>query len=425
MPTNSHLLRESGVRSPFNPTTKRAEGDKARLVDLIWNMTLICPWDCKICCVDAVHARKRGGQIEVREDGLNSQENFQFTPGKLNVFEQAMLRRQQQGLELDLAGKLRILDHLKGFDAKLDFSGGDPLIAEENIEVMRAAARRFGRERVTVTATGPGLARYSPQVLAAVVGELNFTFDGPDYSGGVTRPDGYAQSNLRKARALAQVGVKTRAELPLTLSNIDPETLRRIYSDLNEAGIHKLLVMRLFPVGRGSSSEADMPNPEQYRAAIHWLRELEEHFGHPRLKLQCALRFFDQPNLTENPCDLFRESFGLMADGTLLASSWAINGHGKPLDDAWVLGNLANTPLMELLNSPKAQEFASRLNENFGHCKIHSFLNSPKSDPMDRIFDSTDPMYSPNGRVRVNVTSDLIQIGSLSRATSVAREGLC
>jgi len=24
-----------------------------RRLDIIWNMTSICPWNCKICCVDA------------------------------------------------------------------------------------------------------------------------------------------------------------------------------------------------------------------------------------------------------------------------------------------------------------------------------------------------------------------------------------
>jgi hypothetical protein len=87
------------------------------------------------------------------------------------------------------------------------------------------------------------------------------------------------------------------------------------------------------------------------------------------------------------------ESFGLMANGTLLSSPWAVNGIGQPLHEAWVLGNLAETNLRDILNSPKAKEYQRRLDENFGHCKIFAFLNSKLDRPLDRIFDKTDPLY--------------------------------
>lgn len=84
----------------------------------------------------------------------------------------------------------------------------------------------------------------------------------------------------------------------------------------------------------------------------------------------------------------------LMADGTLLASPWAINSHGKPLHPAWILGNLAQEPLSKILASEYTQKLISRLDENYGYCKIFSFLNSKLDDPLDRIFDQADPLYS-------------------------------
>jgi MoaA/NifB/PqqE/SkfB family radical SAM enzyme len=362
-------------------------------VDIIWNVTLVCPWDCQICCVDAVHVTKRQGTITMRSQALSTTEQLPMT-GKGNHFEQAMKKRQEQGLELDLAGKLRVIEHLRGerFLPKIDFSGGDVMVAGENFEVMKHASSVFGRDQITLTATGAGLFQYNVEEIAPHIGELNFTYDSPSYDGRQSRPAGYASGNLRKAAQFAKAGVLTRGECPLTVHNIEDEPLRQLYRNLHEAGINKLLLMRLFPVGRGHFQAENVPSPAQYRRAIQVLRDMEAMYGFPTVKLQCALKFFDKQDMQENPCDLVRESFGLQANGTLLTSPWAVGAHSQALHDAWVLGNLSTTPLADLLATEKAQEYYRRQNENFGHCKIFAFLTSRRERPMDRIFDTVDPL---------------------------------
>lgn len=374
------------------------EERKGRFVDIIWNVTLVCPWDCDICCVDAVHVVKKRQIIQLRSQGLTRIDEIAHQPGKGSIFDQAMMHRQQEGKELRFEQKLQILQHLDGFQPKIDFSGGDPLSVSENYKVMQIASQRFGKEAITLTATGAGLARYVVEDIAPFIGELNFTYDNPLADGYQCRPAGYADGNLRKAAKFAQAGVKTRGECPLTVHNAQDETLRRIYLNLHDAGIDKLLLMRLFPSGRGVFRPEDAPTPALYRRSIDLLREMEAQYKYPQLKLQCALKFFDRKDLAENPCDLLRESFGLMTDGTLLTSPWAVGGHGRPIDDAWVLGNLAQTPLQEILETAKAKEYEKRLDENFGNCKIFSFLHSKRDKPLDRIFDTADPLYSPAHR---------------------------
>lgn len=372
-----------------------------RKVDIIWNITLVCMWDCAECCVDAVHVVKRGDKIIIRSEGFAKVEEIAFDRTKGTSFDQAIAWRQHLRRELTLEQKLAVLDHLEGYLPKIDFSGGDPLSSKETLVVMNAASQRFGRSQITLTATGAGLALSNPEEIIPLIGELNFTYDGefsymgdnPSVQDHRNRPEAYAPGNLKRATQFAKAGVKTRAECPLTVQNLDDNTLRTIFMKLHDAGIQKLLLMRLFPVGRGMLKASDIPTPRQYRRAIDLLRELEAQYGNPQLKLQCALRFFDNQNQAENPCDLVRESFGLMSNGTLLTSPWAVHEHGRPLDDAWVIGNLATTPLRDILSTEKAQEYERRLNENFGHCKIFSFQNSERERPLDRIFDTTDPLH--------------------------------
>ena len=375
-------------------TSSNGFGPTRQKVDIIWNMTLVCPWNCGECCVDAVHVYRRNGSVVLASEGLSQEDVLPADGSFRSVFEQALYFRQKKGLELDVEKKRRVLDNLSGYSPKIDFSGGDAMVVAENFQLMNEASERFGRKNITLTATGAGLATYDVSQIAPIIGELNFTYDNVHARGNGTRPAGYAIGNLRNAAMFAASGVKTRAECPLSLQNIDEETLRQIFFDVHEAGVQKLLLMRLFPVGRGVWHDSIIPTPSQYRAAIAFLRELEREYGYPQVKVQCALKFFDNSNIVENPCDLVHESFGLMADGTLLSSPWAVGPTGRPLDDAWVLGNLATTPLRDILSTPKAAEYSRRLNENFGHCKIFSFINSTREKEFDRIFDNTDPLYT-------------------------------
>lgn len=367
--------------------------DEMPKVDIIWNMTLVCPWDCGVCCVDAVHVTRKNGRIIVKTSGLSNVEGMPDVRGKGTIFDQVLEARQEMGLELDLSGKRRVLEHLEGFKARVDFSGGDVLVVAENYQLLQEASERLGRDQITLTATGAGLARYKVQDIAPYIGELNFTYDSVSPEGNETRPAGYAIGNLRKATLFAKSGVRTRAECPLSSQNIDEKTLRQLYLDVHHAGVQKLLLMRLFPVGRGMSLSSDIPTADEYKFAISILRDMEAKYGSPVVKLQCALKFFDEYKGATNPCDLLSASLGLMADGTLLSSPWALNSLGQPLDDAWVLGNLAETGLRDILNSPKGNMYKHRLNENFGHCKIHSYLNSKLQNKFDRIFDKADPLY--------------------------------
>jgi MoaA/NifB/PqqE/SkfB family radical SAM enzyme len=351
-----------------------------------------------MCSVDAVHVRRSRGNVVSRSKGLHLEETFAVDRHQApDAYEFVAQMRQQRGLELTLEQKFAVLDNLSEFDAKIDFSGGDPMIQRENLEVMRAASQRFGKHNVTMTATGAGLARREIDDLGPIIGELNFTYDSPGAGIDPLRPETYARDNLRHAAEFVRAGVRVRAECPLTTRNCDPDTLTAIYRSLADAGVEKLLVMRLFASGRGRSAESMTPSREQYRRAIAHLRMLEASEPGPVIRLQCALRQMEGATASDggNPCDLMRVSFGLLTDGTLLASPWAVNRLGMPLSEDWVLGNLAAEPLGEILRTTRSQAYRARLDENSGHCKIFAFAASTRPALADRIFDTTDPLYDP------------------------------
>jgi MoaA/NifB/PqqE/SkfB family radical SAM enzyme len=362
-----------------------------RHVDLIWNMTLVCPYDCAICCVDAVHVKRKSSKITMWSNAGTTEIENDGDGG--TIYEQAGRHRQGLGLELGLDGKLRVLDHLSGFAPRLDFSGGDVLVLEENLQVIEAACHRFGRHTITVTATGAGMQATCVERLGGIIGHFNFTFDSVKPAQ-AHRPPRYALGNLEAAVRLSRVGVRLRAEVPLTRDNCSPDELTGIYEALRAHEVEELLLMRLFPVGRGTAHRADTPSRQQYGLAIKTLRGLERRRGGPRVKLQCALRHLEFADGGSNPCNAVSQSFGVAPTGTLLRSAWAIDRRGDPLHPSWVLGNVADEPLAAIVGRASVLEMASRADENFGHCKLFAFLNGRSSDPSERFFERTDPLYS-------------------------------
>lgn len=379
-----------------NPAKGSANGMPRKKVDIIFNLTLICQWDCAVCCVDAIHVRKKNGHAILRSEGLTKEAKIPLEVGDTDIYEAAYRHRSAKGLELTLERKRQAIDNLSAYDARVDISGGDALLLRDNFEMLRYASQKLGKSNVSLTATGAGSSRYSASELAPLIDEYNFTFDAESVTDVANRPAGYALGNLKKAAAFAKLGSKTRAELPLTKSIMSEDHLARIYKLLHDKGIGKLLLMRLFPVGRGEQVATEIPSPEDYQRTIATMRRLEAVYKTPVLKLQCALKHLPNSQALgdSNPCDLVRESFGLMADGTLLASPWAIGGSGRPLDPTWVLGNLADTRLEDILAGEKAMEFSRRADENFGHCKIFSYLNGTSPRKMDRMFEKSDPLYT-------------------------------
>jgi len=369
------------------------------LIDIIYNMTPVCPHDCPLCCVDAAHVTKRGKEVIIRVDGLATEHRVPRGDTSKSIFDVAAETLQKLGRELTLDQKLTILSHIDIDGVRLDISGGDPLVVSDNVAILKAASAKLGRQNVTLTATGSGLVGIDLVELAPLVGEFNFTYDSASIDDVADRPDAYASANLAVGRKLAALGSVTRAEFPITRDTSDPNHIRRLYTNLHKAGISKLLLMRLFPSGRGATVEAKTLNGREYMAAIAQLRALEKEFGAPKVKLQCALRHIESsgagiPTNAPNPCDMVRESFGLTPLGMLLASPWAINARGWPSDPDFVLGSLLDEPLSKILASEKVARMRARANDNYGHCKVIAERFSTLPTASQRMHDKADPLYA-------------------------------
>ncbi|BCE02847.1 hypothetical protein [Marinicellulosiphila megalodicopiae] len=371
------------------------------ILDIIWNITLICPWDCEFCCTDAVHVSQEKNSIIAREHSLKKtsiitndlSEKFKALYPNIepSIFDLTLIDRQEKGIELALEEKINILKNIEGYDVKIDFAGGDPLSCYENFLLIQEASKRFGKENISITSTGYFIKKYGIEKLANIIGEYEFTYDEVHKTQPCTRPKGYNSSNIKIASQFSKFGVKTKAQLPLHEGNLDNNSIQKIYNTLKQYNIDELLIMRTFPVGRGinylSNNKIDK---KTIKSAITNFKKLEDK-KNTRIRLQCALKHLIEPT-PDNPCDMLRESFGINFRGDLLLSAWANNEHGLPLHDSFILGRIHKESFLDISITPNFIELAKRMNENHGHCKIFSFMNGEKN--RNSLFSKTDPLYS-------------------------------
>jgi MoaA/NifB/PqqE/SkfB family radical SAM enzyme len=377
-------------------------------MDFIWNISLVCPWDCEFCCTDAVHVRRNADEIVLKEAGLS--ENRVISIGKYipmhlrildmapNAYDYALLDRQQRGLELNFEEKIKVLENIYDKKPDIDFAGGDPLACLENYLVIKRAREMFGKTHISVTSTGHSLSRYSMNDIAENIGTFEFTYDESDMEEAKYRPNGYNSINVLWAKRIALFGVKTKCQIPIHQNNISSKNIRAIYCRLAEAGIDEILIMRTFPVGRGAkflNSGIKKLNALDYHLVISAYRMLEQEIKGPKIKVQCALKNLFPKENHSNPCDLMHSSFGINSKGQLLLSAWATNPLGLPLSEDFLLGDLSKESMCNIEYSEKFLRYKKRLDENYGHCKIFSYVHSQEKSS-NSIFVQGDPLYKNN-----------------------------
>lgn len=120
-------------------------------MDVIWNLTRFCPWDCAICCVSAFYVSDTSER-----------------------FSQTMQRNTYK--ELNLFEKLRVLRILAERNFEIDFSGGDPLYYGEDFRVVDQATYWLPSSRISVSMTGSKLNKKKLDLLKRV-GVVEFTLD--------------------------------------------------------------------------------------------------------------------------------------------------------------------------------------------------------------------------------------------------------
>jgi len=281
---------------------------------IIWNVTNKCPYSCSFCCLNA------NSSIE----------------------------------DIVLEDKLKIVENLDSDTIKIDFSGGEPLMDLENLEILKILSKKFGKEKITITSTGKGLERVNLDEFTNYISEVGFTYDFPREPS-PDRPFNFNKHNLELAKEIANMEVKTLAQIPLIKSNIGPSIIEEIYLNLNQAKIPNLLLMRFSESGRGISRIDLSLSQDEINKALRVYKNLEDRYRTPKIKTL--------PFVRRNLIGGIFTSLNITNQGLLLSNPWSYDSKGRP-EEYCILGDLKKDKLSKLAGANVYQRFFTQLRRN-------------------------------------------------------------
>lgn len=296
-------------------------------MDVIWNLTRACPWDCAICCVSGFHV-------------CNTTEYIVQSGAK------------EKGEELTLAEKLTVLKILADRDFEIDFSGGDPLYYDEDFRVVEQATRWLPSRKIGVSMTGNKITDAKLELLKKV-SIVEFTLDNLPEMENPFRLRGYNLASMIAIKKCVATGIKTRAVTVLYSPTITEKNLESVYHWLCENGISEWELLRFYPVGRATKLIEIIPSNSEYLKTMKFLRGLH---GFTKIFFQHSLRILEGTI----KCLAVVDSIGILPDGQVITCAWAIDENCCPFK-GFRLGKLPEDDLDEILErAVKIPDYSER-----------------------------------------------------------------
>jgi hypothetical protein len=171
---------------------------------------------------------------------------------------------------------------------------------------------------------------------------------------------------------LASKGVSVTAQIPLSEKNISDDIIEKIFQDLHSSGVRKILLMRIFPVGRGSDMKFNYPSIKDYLTTIEKYKSLQSKYGFPLVNVQTGLKKTIELGNTSN--EVYESShLNITQLGILSKSPWAFDKFGEPIPE-FVIGDMKYNSLSDLLGITLKKDLNIMQNLRFLSNKAASFL---------------------------------------------------
>lgn len=295
-------------------------------MDVIWNLTRVCPWDCAICCVSGLHV-------------CNTTKHYLYE------------HQKEIKKELTLAEKLTVLKILVEKDIDIDFSGGDPLYYNEDYQVIEQALRWIPSEKISISMTGSKITDVKLSLLKKV-GVVEFTLDNLPEIDNPLRPRGYNLASMIAMQKCTEVGIKARAVTVLYSHTMAEENLEKLYSWLCENRIEEWEFLRFYPSGRASKYISMLPSENDYLQTMKFIKSFN---GFTKVFFQHSLRILNG----KSKCSAGVGSIGILPDGQVTACAWALDENCNSFKDFYI-GQLPKDNFDEIIKKIRKNSIFSK-----------------------------------------------------------------
>ena len=304
-------------------------------LSVIWDITKLCPWNCAICCMGA-SSDKNCLTDELSHDN------------KLNVVKQL--------------GELK----QNGIDVKCDISGGELLTNLSHLDIISALSETLGKENVGVSCSGYRIDVDIANFLSKTVHDVEMTMDvipGRKY---ILRPNGYHKIAGKAADLLKAAGCEVGLQTVASKYNSSPEMAQEVFDWCCEHGVDNWSILRFFPSGRGANyPEAAMNAAEcmRYVGDVQKVAENSNKSTKPAIDFHYLMPGHSKYSTV---CRCVRKSIGILPNGDTVACFWALDSSTGAINPKFLLGNVKNNTLTEILDGEKAKYWS----ECEHHCEL-------------------------------------------------------
>lgn len=299
--------------------------------------------------------------------------------------------------------KALVLCHIlsqKNWIEEIDFSGGDPLLEEEDREIILEAISILGNERVCVTTTGKGISKAETDIkesskLEKLLYKCEISVDIDDEKQACRKEYSSNHQNIltEKKGVINRYVKKLIINVPIINPDIEEEKIKEMINQIFSFPVEEKMVnlIRLMEVGRKEKmkKEALIMYNEQLKQTVEIFCKYAKEQG-VEVKLHCALRGLKD---LEYKCNLRDGKIGIDSAGNVFSCAWG--GYIRDIEkknNPFYLGNLCEEDLETILvrsfNSyekiiPAIENRPSR------SCCVCSYLHSENQNP----YDNSDPLF--------------------------------
>lgn len=329
-----------GTSLNFHRTLYQDQFD-GKKINIVWNVTRMCPFACELCCVSAIHIKS-------------------FKHHNTDDYS-----------ELNFNQKRSIIDQLDPDYFSLDLSGGDLLLDPSHLDLIAYASNKFNGN-LDITIPGSFVNMSVVKKIKKHIKNVEVTVDLPPSVIDNARPYNYNKISLSAAKRLAENGINVSIQTVLRKENMHMDILQDLYDCFLAIGIKKWSFLRLFPVGRYSNHYKDIPSRADYANIVALIKK---KFKNVSFDLQFQYILSESWG-EEIQCRACVKSVGITPKGIVTSCFWAFGLDGEPLDE-FVLGKMPDQNIYDIMLSDRAKAWKRYAMENEGCALLEKLIPRP------------------------------------------------
>lgn len=311
-------------------------------LSVIYDVTALCPWECSICCMGATSDKACKAS--------------ELTPEQ----------------KLDVVRQVKELTE-NGYDVRIDLSGGE-LFTDKPVHtaLLTALSEALGREKVGVSCSGYGIDEALAQFLGRTVHDVEMTMDVVPFRQYPLRPDGYSIAAAHAVHLLKAAGCSVGLQTVASNYNASYIEALSVYAWACANEVDNWSILRFFPSGRGAAYPEAAMTDAQCAAYVRMVQDMVESIPESRKPEVDFHYLMPGHRKYTTVCRCVRHSIGILPNGDVVACFWALDSTTGAVDPKFLLGNVKENSLLEILNGEKARywsdcEHCCELDESSGN----------------------------------------------------------